>query len=203
MKQIGVILLLLAQVVHGQQADARSSQSKLPGHGIQVAIPNGWELPAAVIGAHLPKIQDGKRTVLPIVREVYLSPKHSEDWGELELTLYDIDARSWLGAMVLRPEKWLPVRGDMLLTYFTSDKQEVTGALIPFGNTSAVKFRVSRTQRGLGNHPIKFTEDLFYSACGGMLIRIQMRSDPVYFDRFEASLFKAFEEQFICARLLN
>lgn len=120
--------------------------------------------------------------------------------GELELTLYEIDARSWLGEMALQSEKWLPTRRDRLVTYTTPDNQEVVGALIPFGNATAVKFRISRTLRGWDNQLVRFTENIHYSSCGNMLIRIPMRSESTHFDRLENSVFDALEEQFICAR---
>jgi len=73
--------LFLSLVLHGHQADARSYQAKLADHGLHIEIPANWEVPAAAIGSHMPKMQDGERTASPIVHEVYLSPNHSEDWG--------------------------------------------------------------------------------------------------------------------------
>lgn len=191
---------LVALECDSGHAGSSGTRSELYDLGIEIAVPKGWQPPAAQLGAHVPRFQDGERTVSPTVYGVYLSPTHADDWGEIEFVLYEIDARSWLNAMVIQPEKWLPVRGDKLLPYSTSDQDNVVGSLLPFGNVSAVKFRISRTLRGLGGQEIRFQENLHYCSCGDMLLRVQMRSAPEHFSRLEASVFTSFEEQFRCSR---
>lgn len=174
--------------------------SELTQHSVKISIPDGWDIPFAAMGAQAPQFQDGDRTVSPMVHEVYLSPKHGEDWAELEIVLYDIDARSWLNAMVFQPTKWLPVQGDKLLPWPDADGREIIGSLIPFGNATAVKFRLSRTLRGLGGNKIDFVEDLYYCSCGDKLLRIQMRCAPSHFPMYESSLFTDFQKLFKCSR---
>ncbi len=190
-----MVSLVFYSTGNSSRAQTFSSINELTAYGIQVKIPEKWQVPFAAIGAKALRIQDGQRTVSPKFHAVYLSPKHAYDWGELELVLYEIDARKWLNAMVIRPEKWLPVRGDKLLVYNGSQGEQLIGSMIPFGNASAVKFRVTREIQD-----IRFVENLYYCSCGDMLLRIQMRSAPDSFSALDITVFEDFKKQFICSK---
>lgn len=199
MKVICIFVFLIS--VSGTLANAQTFPNKLSGHNIHTVIPSGWKTPAAAIGSVAPpRIQDGRRTVSAIAHEVYLSPNHAKDWGEIELALFEVDASSWLNAICFQPENWLPVQRDKLLTYTDKTSSNTACSLVPFGDATAVKLKVSRTLSGLNNQSIRFTESVFYCSCRGMLVRIQFRSNPSYFKELQASSFKTFEENLICSR---
>lgn len=178
-----------------------SPTSGLSRHGLEITIPDGWTIPARTIGrVRVPQFQDGSRTVTAAVHEVFLGPLHRMDRAELELALYDIDARSWLGAMVMNASRFLPVSGDQLVNWRDVDGSAVGGGLVPFGDSTATRFRVTRSLRGLGNEDIEFVEDLYYAACGDVLLRVQMRSAPLYFLQYESTVFATLKERFKCSR---